>query len=306
MFSTKQGVAILSVGLNAVLVAIKLVVGLAIGSVGVISEAVHSGMDLLAAITALLAVRTSARPPDEDHHYGHGKAESLAGLIQALLIFLAAGLIINEAVQKLIHGAELESVDLGIVVMVISVLGNLVVARMVMKVARQTDSLALEADAWHHTTDVLTSLGVAVGLVAVRLTGLAWLDPLVAIGVALFICKAAWDITRSSLGDLLDASLPEEDHTAIREVLDRHRGDMVGYHEVRSRKSGADRYVDLHLVMNRNLTVRESHDLCDHLEEDIKQALGPVSLNIHVEPCRSDCDECESRDAEQASRSGSP
>jgi cation diffusion facilitator family transporter len=238
-------------------------------------------------------VRTSAQPPDEVHHYGHGKVESLAGLVEALLIFLAAILIVNEALQKLLHGGELAAVDLGIAVMAVSAIGNLVVARVVMRVGKETRSLALEADAWHHMTDVYTSLGVAVGLIAVRLTDLAWLDPVVAIGVALFITKAAWDITRTSLSDLLDASLPQEEQAAIHEVLERHRGDMVGYHEVRSRRSGADRYVDLHLVMNRNLTVRESHDLCDHLEEDIKQALGPVSLNIHVEPCTSDCGQCE-------------
>lgn len=294
MFSTKEGVACISVGLNACLVVLKIAVGIAIGSVGVISEAVHSGIDLLAAFAALFAVRTSAQPPDDQHHFGHGKAESLAGLVEAILIFLAAILIVNEAVQKLISGTELESVDLGIAVMVISTIGNLVVARWVMRVAKKTDSLALEADAWHHTTDVLTSVGVAAGLLAVKLTGLYWLDPVVAIGVALIICKAAWDITVASVRDLLDTSLPEEEQATIREVLDRHGGDMVGYHEIRSRKAGAERHVDLHLVMNRHMTVEQSHEFCDHLESDLKQALGPLSLNIHVEPCASDCADCES------------
>ncbi len=294
MLSTKEGVAGVSVGLNAVLVVLKITVGLAIGSVGVISEAVHSGIDLLAAFTALFAVRTSARPPDEEHHYGHGKAESLAGLVEAALIFVAAVLIIGESMEKLTHGTELETVDLGIGVMALSTVGNFVVARWVMRVAKSTQSMALEADALHHTTDVLTSLGVAVGLLIVRLTGLAWLDPVVAIGVALFICKAAWDITQSSLGDLMDASLPKGEQAIIRQVLDRHSRDMVGYHEVRSRRSGAERLVDLHLVMNRNVTVQQSHDLCDHLEADLKQALGAVTVHIHVEPCAPDCTDCDS------------
>ncbi len=303
MFSTKQGVAGLSVGLNAILVALKIAVGIAIGSVGVISEAVHSGIDLLAALAALFAVRTSAQPPDEQHSYGHGKVESLAGLAEAVLIFAAAILIVIEAIQKLVQGTELETVDLGIAVMLVSTVGNLVAGRLVMRVAKETQSLALEADAWHHTTDVLTSLGVAVGLVAVRLTGLAWLDPLVAIGVAIFICKAAWDITRTSIHDLMDASLPEGEQATIRQVLERHSGDMVGFHEIRSRKAGAERYVDLHLVMNRNFTVQESHDFCDHLEADLKKALGPLSLNIHVEPCGPGCADCEQNQETEPGRS---
>jgi cation diffusion facilitator family transporter len=294
VLSSKQGVAILSVGLNAALVVLKIAVGIAIGSVSVISEAVHSGIDLLAALTALFAVRTSAKPPDDKHHYGHGKVESLAGVVEALLIFGAAIMIVNEAAQKLLSGTELETVDMGIVVMVVSTVGNLVVARWVMRVAKATRSMALEADGWHHMTDVLTSLGVAGGLVAVRVTGLAVLDPVVAIGVALFICKAAWDITAASVGDLLDASLPIEEQTQIREVLDKHKKDMVGYHEIRSRRSGSERHVDLHLVMNRDVTVKQSHDLCDHLEDDLRDALGSITLNIHVEPCPPDCETCDS------------
>jgi len=295
MLNSKNGVAALSVALNVFLTLLKLGVGIAIGSVSVISEAVHSGIDLVAAVMALIAVRTSSRPPDEKHHYGHGKVESLAGAAEGALIFLAALLIINEAIQKLLHGAELESVDAGIYVMAVSTVGNLVLARLVMKVARDTDSQALEADGWHHATDVLTSLGVALGLGVVWLTGHSELDPLVAIGVALFICKAAYDITLRSAGDLLDSSLPEDEQARILKVLDSHIQsvqDLVEYHQVRTRKSGAERHVDLHLVMKRNATVQQSHDLCDHLEDHLQEALGPVSLNIHVEPCEADCAQC--------------
>lgn len=292
MLSSKEGVAVLSVALNGLLVALKLAVGLAIGSVGVISEAVHSGIDLLASLTALFAVRTSAQPPDEEHHFGHGKVESLAGAVEAIMIFLAAFFIINDALQKLLHGVELETVDLGIAVMAISTVGNLVLARWVLRVARATDSVALEADGWHHATDVLTSLGVGIGLVVVRFTGLAVLDPLIALGVALVICKAAYDITRRAVGDLLDSSLPASEQALIHHALETHSGNMVGYHRVRSRKSGSERHVDLHLVVKRDATVQESHDLCDHLEGDLRSALGSCSLNIHVEPCRGECHNC--------------
>ncbi len=293
MLSNKEGVAALSVALNAVLVVLKLAVGFTIGSVGVISEAVHSGIDLLAALTAFLAVRTSSRPPDEEHLYGHGKVENLAGAAEAMMIFLAALFIINEAVQKLLHGVQMEAVDPGIAIMVVSTVGNLVVARLVMRVAKSTDSVALEADGWHHMTDVLTSLGVAIGLVVVRVTNHAELDPLIAIGVALVICKAAYDITVRSVRDLLDTSLPQTEQAMIREALETHKPDVVSYHRVRSRKVGAERHVDLHLVVKRDATVQQSHDLCDHLESHLRDALGPsTSLGIHVEPCEGECGQC--------------
>ncbi len=295
MLSSKTGVAALSVALNAALVLFKLAVGIAIGSVSVISEAVHSGIDLLAALMALFAVRTATRPPDEQHLYGHGKVESLAGAAEAAMIFLAAVLIIVEAINKLMAGVEMETVDLGIAIMIVSTVGNLVVARWVLRVARATESVALEADAWHHTTDVLTSLGVALGLVVVRFTGLVVLDPLIAIAVALFICKAAWDITRRSIHDLLDASLPAEEQSRICQVLEAHssNGDVVGYHSVRSRKVGPEHHVDLHLVVRRDATVQESHEICDDLENHLEEELGPSSVSIHVEPCGDECERCQ-------------
>ncbi|HEX9016859.1 MAG TPA: cation diffusion facilitator family transporter [Chloroflexota bacterium] len=306
MFSTKRGVAALSIASNSTLVALKLVAGLSIGSVSVISEAIHSSVDLLASVMAFFAVRASAKPPDDEHLFGHGKAESLSGAAEALLIFLAALMIINEAVQKLLYGVHLENVDVGIAVMGLSSIANIIVSRRLMRVAKATDSMALEADAWHLTTDVLTSAGVAAGLVAVRLTGLDLLDPIIAIGVALFIFKAAYDITRRSIRDLLDTSLPEEEQAIIREVLDKHSGRMVGYHQIRSRKSGSERHVDLHLVMNRNVTVQQSHDLCDHLEADLREELGDVVLNIHVEPCEPGCELCESGCAPERTTSEAP
>lgn len=293
VFSTKQGVAALSIASNSLLVLLKLFVGLAIGSVSVLSEAVHSGIDLLAAVMAFFAVRSSGQPPDDRHHFGHGKVESLSGFVESILIFVAAILIVTEAATKLVEGVHLETVDLGIAVMVVSALANTLVSRQLLKVAKATDSVALEADGWHLTTDVLTSAGVALGLVAVRLTGVSALDPLIAIGVAAFICKAAYDITRRSILDLLDTSLPEEEQSQILAALDQHKGELVGYHRVRSRKAGGQRHVDFHLVVRRDVTVKQSHDLCNHLERHLRSSLGPrASLNIHVEPCRGRCERC--------------
>jgi cation diffusion facilitator family transporter len=294
--ASKQAVAAVSVATYGLLVVLKLIVGIAVGSVAVISEAIHSATDVVASVTALVGVRKAAQPPDEDHPFGHGKIESLAGAGQAIVILIAIWLILNESVSKLLHGVELVALDLAIAVMAVSAIANLVVGRWVAKAARETESLALEAAGLNHMSDVLVSAGVAVGLVIVRITGLAILDPLIAIVVVLFIARAAYDIARRSVDDLLDASLPREEQARIQEVLDRYSRrakHVVNYHQLRSRKSGAERHVDLHLVVKRDVTVQESHDLCDDLEQNLQEALGSnVSLNIHVEPCDSDCDRC--------------
>lgn len=292
MFSSKQGVAALSVASNTFLTLAKLMVGLLIGSVSVVAEAIHSGVDLLASVIALFAVSRSARPPDDDYPFGRGKIENVSGTVEALLIFLAAGMIIAEAVGKLLRGPELPEVDLGLAVMAVSVGVNVVVSRRLFAIAKRTDSVALEADAYHLSTDVLTSLGVFLGLLLVRFTGFAYLDPIVALGVAALILKAAWDITRRSFLDLLDRGLPEEERRLVARVILDHRDRLVGYHKVRTRKAGGEKHVDLHLVVGAKATVEEAHALCDHLERDLHKALGRSTLNIHVEPCRQDCANC--------------
>lgn len=292
MFQGKTAVAALSVGSNIALTLLKLAIGLSIGSVSVIAEAIHSSVDLLAALIAFFAVRVSGRPPDEMHPYGHGKVENISGTIEAVLIFAAAGLIVYEAVNKLLHSVDLPQVDLGLAAMAVSVVVNVFVSRQLFKVARRTESVALEADAYHLTTDVLTSLGVFAGLLIVRMTGLAILDPIVAIAVAGVIVKTAWEITRRSSVDLLDRSLPNEERQLVAQIINDHGDRLVEAHHIRTRKSGPDRHVDLHLVVNANASVAEAHALCDHLEHDLRQALGSCSLNIHVEPCRHECDTC--------------
>jgi cation diffusion facilitator family transporter len=292
MFSSKQGVAVLSVASNALLTLGKLIVGLMIGSVSVVAEAIHSGVDLLASLIALFAVSRSGRPPDEEYPFGRGKIENVSGTVEALLIFVAAGMIVAEAIGKLLRAPELPRVDLGLAIMAISVLVNAFVSRRLFAVAKRTDSVALEADAYHLSTDVLTSLGVFVGLVLVRVTGFAYLDPLAALVVAAMIVKAAWDITRTSFLDLLDRSLPAEERRLVARVIQEHGDRLVGAHSVRTRKAGGERHVDLHLVVNAHATVEESHSLCDHLERDLHETLGRCTLNIHVEPCREECAGC--------------
>ncbi|MDO7787952.1 cation diffusion facilitator family transporter, partial [Desulforamulus aquiferis] len=254
----KIRVARLSIISNTTLTLGKLWVGLAMGSAAVISEAIHSGLDLIAAIIAFLAVRQSGKPADEKHPYGHGKFENLASIIEALLIIAAAIGIFVQAVPRLLRGGgEIHSLGLGAAVMVISALVNIVISRILIKTGKETESPALIADGWHLRTDVYTSLGVLFGLGAIYLTGYTILDPIIAIGVGLLIVKAAVDLIKDSLGSMLDTSLPREEEEVIKTILAGYSGQFIEYHGLRTRKSGQYRHVDLHLVVARHLPVGE-------------------------------------------------
>ena len=294
----KQRAALLSVLSNATLVAAKLSIGFWIGSVSVISEAIHSGVDLVAAAIALYSVRTSSLPADRGHPFGHGKIENVSGTIEALLIFAAAGWIIYEAVQKLIHPEPLDAPLLGVAVMFVSVLANVAVSQLLFKVGRETDSIALLADAWHLRTDVYTSMGVMAGLGVIWLghgllpgSDLHWIDPVCAIGVAALIIKAAYDLTRQAARDLLDASLPAEEEQWIRQSLESERPIVNGYHALRTRKAGHFRFVEFHIQVNPLMSVAESHALTQKLGDTIKARIPNATVTIHVEPCDMSCTE---------------
>ncbi len=292
MFSTKSKAAAVSIASNSLLILLKLVAGFITGSVSLIAEAIHSMMDLVAAIIAFVSVGIADRPADEQHPFGHGKAENISGVVEGVLIFVAAGLIINEAVHRLITGATLKLLELGIGVIAVSIVVHMLVSRYLLRVSRDTDSIALEADARHLTTDVMTMTGVLVGLIMVRLTGLTMIDPIIAILVALLIIKAAYDIVRKSFGGLIDVRLPKAEEDEIRSCIIEHGGQIVSFHELRTRKAGSHRFIDLHLVMPKNASVEEAHRMCDHLEQDIETRLHYVSVTIHVEPCSIECDLC--------------
>jgi cation diffusion facilitator family transporter len=285
MFSTKTSAAGLSILSNSLLVALKLAAGLAMGSVSVISEGVHSAVDLLAAMIAFFSIRAAAKPADEEHEFGHGKIENISGTIEALLIFLAAILIIYEAIVKIINRAQPEFITLGIGIMAFSAVANFFVSRRLHRIAHSTDSIALEADAWHLTTDVYTSLGVFAGLIVVEITHWYILDPIIAIGVALLIIRAAWNITRKSISGLVDVRLPKPEEDIITASITEHLGEITGFHELRTRKAGSQRYINLHLVLPKSVTLEEAHRLCDHLEGDIKNKLSNGLVTIHCEPC---------------------
>ncbi len=291
--SEKVSVARLSVISNVLLTLVKLGAGMVTGSISVIAEAVHSLMDLAAAVITFFAVKVSGHPADREHPFGHGKVESISGLIEAALIFVAAGLIIYQAVGRLVEGSGPRKTAPGIAIMLVSVVMNTIVSRKLLKVARATDSVALEADAAHLYTDVYTSLGVLIGLLIVEFTPLKVFDSIAAIAVALLILRAAWKITRKATGELMDVRLPAEEEAIIRAAIDEHGREVIGFHELRTRKVGSERDIDVHLVMFRNARLQDAHAMCDHLEKDIKSKLRDVTINIHVEPCAAtECAEC--------------
>ena len=292
MFTSTTRAAAVSVASNALLIVLKLTVGLLTGAVSILAEAIHSALDLLAAVIAFFGLRAAGKPADREHPFGHGKFENVSGSIEAILIFVAAAWIIYEAVNRIVSGGEVALLGWGMAVMAFSMAANMLVSRHLFKTAKIHDSLALEADAQHLRTDVWTSGGVLLGLIAVHLTGFTILDPIIAIGVALLIVKAALDILKKSFGGIIDTGLPPEEEQIIVETLAGHRGELAGFHEIKTRKAGAQRFVELHLVMPRVASVAEAHRMCDHLEADLKRKLPRLEVSLHVEPCDEDCPEC--------------
>jgi cation diffusion facilitator family transporter len=281
--SRKVFAASVSVLSNTTLVVVKLVTGFLSGSVSIIAEAIHSANDLLASLIALISVRIAERPPDNEHPYGHGKAESIAAGIEALLIIGAAVWIIVEALQRMVRQQPVEHLGWGALVMMLSVVLNTLVARYLFRVAREEDSPALEADAHHLATDVYTSLGVTVGLIVVWLTGWYVLDPLVAMVVALLILRIGFTLTIRSLHHLMDSRLPLTEVSLIEEILNGETR-IHSWHNLRTRKSGNTRHIDLHIVFRNDATLLEAHQVADELEKRIERELAPAHVVIHVDP----------------------
>ncbi len=291
----KEKVAILSVISNSLLVLLKIIVGFLIGSVSVLSEAIHPGVDLPAALIAFVAVRISGKPADPTHPFGHGKVENISGTVEAILIFLAAGWIIYEAVLKLIIPQPIEELGLGVGVMLFSALVNIFVSRKLFKVGKETDSLALLADGWHLRTDVYTSLGVMTGLSLIMIgekifpgRHFHWLDPAAAIAVALLIIRTAYELTVQSARDLVDVHLPEEEQW-IRDEISKLPFPIRGFHHLRTRKAGATRFVDLHVVMDKDISLQESHQVSDQIVACVKEKFPAAQITVHAEPCDGRC-----------------
>jgi cation diffusion facilitator family transporter len=281
----KRRTAALSVFSNSTLILLKVIAGTITGSVAILTEAIHSSIDLVASIVAYFSVRKAGEPADESHRYGHEKIENLAAAIEGILILVGSAAIAFEAIRRLINGGRIHIVGLGIAIVALSILVNVAVSRILARNARLTRSAALEADAAHLRTDALTSAGVLLALVLVKITGAEWIDPVVALIVAAAIVSTGVKLLTGSSRVLVDQSLPVHEIDAIREAIEAFapRG-VVGYHELRTRRAGSIRYVDLHVQFRAGTSLEDAHRTAHELQDLIASRLDGADVLIHLEP----------------------
>ncbi|MEB2279235.1 cation diffusion facilitator family transporter [Lysinibacillus xylanilyticus] len=277
-------IAFLSVLSNSTVVILKIIVGLFTGSVAIVSEAIHSLLDLLASFIAFLSVRISSKPADKEHPYGHGKVENISGTIETLLIFVAGIWIIYECIHKIIAPTPIKLPVLGILVMLFGALINFFVSRIVYRTAKNTNSVAMKSNALHLLTDVYTSLGVALSLLIVHLTGWYILDPIIGILLASYIMMEAFKLMKETFPPLMDARLSMEEEEQIIQIIESFKEEYIEYHDFRTRRSGAEEYIDFHLVVASNESIETVHNLCDRIEEKINTHFHQANILIHLEP----------------------
>jgi cation diffusion facilitator family transporter len=285
-----------SVGSAVVLAVTKLFVGIATGSLGVLSSAFDNLADILMSGVNFLSIRKSIEPADFSHPYGHGKAETLGTVFMSVIVALTGAWIVREGVHRLRAGIIPSSVDTGVLVMALSVAASWYIARRIWKAGDETGSNALKADSLHFRTDVYAGAGILVSLLLFRVTGWKWLDPGAAMVVGGYIVLAAISIFREALGDLMDSSLPPETVEEIRRIIDSHKPLVVDYHKLRTRRSGSEKHVDFHVVVCRQFLLQDAHQVADHLEKEVSQALGNAHVVTHIDPCDIECpgkEECE-------------
>ena len=285
MIRTKSGAAALSIASNSALIAIKLAAGAITGSIAIVTEALHSLIDLIASVVAFVSVRKADEPADAEHPYGHEKVESLAAAIEGMLILVGAGVIVFEATRRLVVGAEVDALGVGMAVMGFSVVANLIVSTVLYRQAKAHESPALEGDAAHLRADALTSAGVLVGLAVVELTGVVAFDSITALVVAAAIVVAGLRILRRSSGVLVDETLPGPELDRIEAAIAAARtAEVAGYHKLRARRAGKRRYIDLHVQYRSGTSLERAHELAHAMRASIEADVRGAEVLIHVEP----------------------
>jgi ferrous-iron efflux pump FieF len=287
--SPKARAEALAIAGAAGLAALKLGTGLAINSIGLISAAADSLIDVLISGLNLLSIRLADSPADEGHPYGHGKVENLAGLAQGTLIAAVGGWVIFEAARRLLRGVRPEHTEWGAAVMVASIGVSWLIARHLRQVAIRTDSPVLLVDSLHYAMDVWTNGGVLAALVLFYFTGAVLFDPLIAFVVGALILGSSSRILTRSVADLMDAAIPAEEQREIERVIQRHRF-VVSFHDLRTRRSGSQRQIDFSVVLCRHLPLGDAHDLVDHIEKEIERTIPQSHVVVHAEPCVPDCE----------------
>ena len=285
--STKFGAARLSIVSNTALIALKVIAGAVTGSIAIITEAVHSSIDLMASIVAYLSLRKADEPADAEHQYGHAKAENLAAAIEGMLILVGAGVIVYEATRRLAIGGEVENIGFGIAVIAISAFVNLLVSTYLYRQARTHDSPALEGDAAHLRADAATSVAVLVGLVLIEVTGFEQIDAIVALMVASAIVYTGVRILSRSSRVLMDEALPQDELDIVRKLIADYPGqELEGFHKLRGRRAGSARYIDLHLQFTTGTSLERAHDIAHEVEAAVRGRIPNAELLVHIEPSR--------------------
>jgi cation diffusion facilitator family transporter len=284
---TKAGAAGLSIASNSLLIALKLVAGAITGSIAIITEAIHSSIDLMASVIAFVSVRRADEPPDAEHPYGHERIENLAAAIEGMLILVGAGVIVFEATRRLVTGSEVESLGVGIAVIAFSMVANVGVSAFLQRRALALGSPALEGDAAHLRADALTSLGVLIGLALVEITGEPAFDAIAALVVAAAIVVAGIRILSRSSRVLVDEAPPPDELDLIERAIAserEHHPEIAGYHKLRARRGGQHRYIDLHLQFRKGASLENAHALAHEVRGAIERAIPNSEVLIHVEP----------------------
>ena len=285
--SSKFGAARLSMISNTTLIVLKVAAGAITGSIAIITEAVHSSIDLLASIVAYLSLRKADEPADADHMYGHAKVENLAAAIEGMLILVGAGVILYESVHRLTAGGKVENIGVGITVIAVSAVVNVVVSTYLYRQARAHDSPALEGDAAHLRADAATSVAVFVGLVLIEVTGVQELDAIVALMVGSAIVYAGVRILSRSSRVLMDAALPAEELDVVRRAIADYPGsELVGFHKLRGRRAGSARHIDLHLQFAPGTSLERAHAVAHELQAAVRVTIPRADLLVHMEPSR--------------------
>jgi cation diffusion facilitator family transporter len=274
----------LSIATAVVIIILKVAAFLVTGSIGFLSDALESGANIVAAIITLVALVIAARPPDRVHAFGHSKAEYLSSGAEGTLILVAAVFIAAQAVMRLVNPQPLDQVGLGLLISATAAAANFIVARILLRAGRQHRSAALMADAQHLLTDVWTTAGVILGVGLVGLTGWLWLDPVIALVVALQILYTGQKLVREAVDGLMDAGLPAAEEARVIAILERHSVDGVTYHALRTRQAGSQRFVSFHVQVPGRWSVQEGHELLETIEQEMRQTLSPVNISSHLEP----------------------
>ena len=279
----KGRAAATSLGFNLLSTALKLIAAILTGSVALLSETVHSTTDVVASSIAFLSVRAAAAPPDEEHPYGHGKIESLAGFGESILLMIVVVYIAVQSIQRLISGATVEQLNFGMAVMGASSLGSVVVGYFVSLVGRQTRSLALQSNGQHLRVDAITSAGVLIALAINGLTGWKQADGVVALLLAAWIAIGSWLLAKKAFDQLIDRRLPDEEVKIIKRLVAGHP-EILNSHRLKSRLSGNQRHIEMHIVVPNQMTLIDAHEVADRLEKSIATELAPAVVVIHVDP----------------------